>query len=120
MKLAKSCCFVFSVLMGLPLFAGLVYANKAHQMLSDQTNSERNETLTALLTKSKQDCDVVVRNFFQGLEPEGGGLWNVMCDNGNSYILLIENDDLGSTRIMDCALMNSMTKGKGKCFKKVK
>ena len=88
-------------------------------MLSEQTDTERNETLTVLLTKSKQDCDVVVRNFFQGIEPEGGALWNVMCGNGKSYILLIENDDLGSTRIMGCALMNAMTEGKGECFKKV-
>ena len=98
----------------------VVEANKAHQMLSDKTNQERNEALTVLLLKSKEDCDLVVRNFFQGLEPEGGAFWSVACGNGHSYIILIENDARGSTRVMDCALIQSLTKGRNECFKELK
>jgi len=66
MTLARSWCFIFSLLMGLSLNADVVDANKAHQMLSDKTNQERNEALTVLLIQSKEDCDAVMRNFFQG------------------------------------------------------
>ena len=97
----------------------IVRANTAHQILSDKSNEERNEALTVLLSQSKKECVVVVKNFFQGLEPEGGALWNVTCDNGKSYVILIENDARGSTRIMDCAVIKSLTKGKSKCFKKL-
>jgi hypothetical protein len=100
--------------------ADVAHANKAHKILTDKSNQERNEALTVLLIQSKEDCDVVVKNFFQGLEPEGGALWNATCGNGKSYVILIENDARGSTRIMDCALIKSLTKGKSKCFKKVK
>lgn len=120
MKLAGSWCLMCSLLMGLSLSAEVVRANKAHHIISDKTNQERNEALTVLLIQSKEDCDVVVRNFFQGFEPEGGAFWNVTCDNGHSYIILIENDARGSTRIMDCALIKSLTKGRSKCFKKLK
>jgi len=111
---------MFSLLMGLSLSADVVSANKAHHILSDKTNQERNEALTVLLIQSKEDCDAVMRNFFQGFEPDGGAFWNVACGNGRSYIILIENDARGSTRIMDCALIKSLTKGRNECFKKLK
>ncbi len=120
MKLAKSLCFMFSLIPGISLMANVVNANKAHQILFDKSNQERNEALTVLLIQSKEDCDVVVRNFFQGLEPAGGSFWNVTCGNEKAFIILIENDARGSTRIMDCALIKSLTKGRSKCFKKLK
>lgn len=111
---------MFSFILGFSLMADVVNANTAHQILSDKSNQERNEALTVLLIQSKEDCDVVEVNFFQGLEPEGGALWNVTCGNGKSFVILIENDARGSTRIMDCALIKSLTKGKSTCFKKLK
>ena len=71
-------------------------ANEAHQILSGQSNQERNETLTVLLQHSSEDCDVVVTNFFQGLEPEGGALWNVTCENGKSFVILIGEGGIGA------------------------
>jgi hypothetical protein len=120
MKLAKCLLVMFLLVSGISLMADVVHSNKAHQILSDKSNQERNEALTVLLIQSKEDCDDVVRNFFQGLEPEGGAFWNVTCKNGHSYIILIENDARGTTRIMDCALIKSLTKGKSKCFRKLK
>ena len=120
MNLGRRCGVVFSLLMGLSLCPDDVEANKAHQILTDKTNQERNEALTVLLNQSKKDCDVVVKTFFQGFEPEGGAFWSVACGNGHSYMILIENDARGSTRVMDCAMIQSLTKGRNKCFKKLK
>ncbi len=106
--------------MGLSLIAGVVDANKAHHMLSDKTNQERNEALTVLLIQSKENCDAVMRNFFQGFEPDRGAFWNGACGNGRSYIILIENDSRGATRIMDYALIKSLTKGRNERYKKLK
>ncbi|MDX1410811.1 MAG: hypothetical protein R3351_01515 [Nitrospirales bacterium] len=119
MKLPKSSCVMVSLILGIFLVPDVLHANKAHQILSHKSNQARNEALTVLFIQTEEDCNFVVKNFFQGLEPEGGALWNVTCGNGNSYVILIENDDRGSTRIMNCALIKSLTKGKSTCFKKL-
>ena len=119
MKLPKNSYIMLSLILGIFFIADVLHANKAHQILSHKSNQARNEALTVLFLQTEEDCDVVVKNFFQGLEPEGGALWNVTCGNGNSFVILIENDPRGSTRIMDCALIESLTKGKSKCFKKL-
>ncbi len=120
LRLPKSLYVVLSLILSIFLIAEVLKANEAHRILSDKSNQARNEALTVLFLQSEEDCDFVVRNFFQGLEPEGGALWNVTCGNGNSYVILIENDPRGSTRIMDCALIKSLTKGKSQCFKKLR
>ena len=120
MVLPNTWAAAFWCFLGLVLFPLVLHANKAHQMLVDRTDEERNEALTVLLHKNKNNCDVVVRNFFQGFEPEGGAFWNVTCGNEQSFMILIENDARGSTRIMDCVEIQSLTKGKHECFKKLK
>ena len=107
--------FLFFILESF-LVTDLALANKAHDILLDKTDEERNETLTVLLYESREKCDVVVKNFFQGFEPEGGAFWNVKCQNGKSYMILIENDDRGSTRVMDCKQIKSLTKRKESMF----
>ena len=120
MRLGSSWCFIFWLCMELSLVADMLEANTAHQILSNKSNEERNAVLTVLLFENKEDCDLVVKNFFQGFEPQGGAFWNVTCENGKSYIILIENDARGSTRVMDCAVVKSLTKGRNECFKKLK
>ena len=120
MRMVRRWGYITLFLMGLCFNAEDIWANTAHEILFDKSNGERNETLTVLLIQSKEDCDIVVRNFFQGFEPEGGAFWNVTCENGKSYMILIENDARGSTRVMDCTLIKSLTKGRNECFKKLR
>ena len=91
-------------------------ANEAHAMLSRLSDQDRNSTLTKFLKQSNENCDTVVRNFFQGFDKDHNAFWNVACRNKKSYVIMIKNDKVGSTKIMDCGVLKMLKAGE--CFKK--
>ena len=93
-----------------------VSANEAHAMLSRLSDQDRNSTLTKFLKQSNENCDTVVRNFFQGFDKDHNAFWNVACRNKKSYVIMIKNDKVGSTKIMDCGVLKMLKAGE--CFKK--
>jgi len=94
-----------------------VFANPAHEQLMRMSGSERNATLTTFLKSSGEKCDSVTRNFFQGKDKRGNAFWNAGCRNGQSFVIQVNNDSVGSTRIMSCALLKAVNAGE--CFKKL-
>lgn len=98
------------------LIPGLTLANKAHGMIEKMPEKDRNSTFTTFLKNSGEDCGSVTRNFFQGFDKSRNALWNVSCSNKKSYVIMINNDSVGSTKIMSCALLKAVNAGE--CFKK--
>lgn len=94
----------------------LALANKAHGMIEKMPDKDRNTTFTAFLKNSSEDCGSVTRNFFQGFDKSRNAFWNVSCSNKKSYVIMINNDSVGSTKIMSCALLTAVNAGE--CFKK--
>ena len=107
--LAAAALVVFSI-------PGLALANKAHGMIEKMPDKDRNSTLTTFLKNSGEDCGSVTRNFFQGFDKSRNAFWNVACSNKKSYVIMINNDSVGSTKIMSCAVLKAVNAGE--CFKK--
>lgn len=98
------------------LIPGLAFANKAHGMIEKMPDKDRNSTFTTFLKNSGEDCGSVTRNFFQGFDQSRNAFWNVSCSNKKSYVIKINNDSVGSTKIMSCAVLKAVNAGE--CFKK--
>ncbi len=96
--------------------SNLAVANKAHNMIEKMSDKDRNNTFTTFLKNSGEDCGAVTRNFFQGFDKGRNAYWNVACSNKKSYLISINNDSVGSTKIMSCALLKAVNAGE--CFKK--
>jgi hypothetical protein len=100
----------------LPLVSGLAFANEAHEIFERMTDAKRNTVFALYLQKSGEDCRRVTKNFLQGVDQKGNAFWNVACSNNKSFVVQINNDAVGSTRILSCAVMKAVRGPE--CFKK--
>jgi hypothetical protein len=41
---------------------------------------------------------------FKGVTPHDRAVWRIDCTNGNRYLVTIENDADGSTKVLSCAV----------------
>ena len=98
------------------LLVGAVRANPAHEQLNAMSESQRRSALTAFLSKSGEVCSSVSRTFYQGSDKQGNAFWNAACADGNSYLIQVNNDAAGSTRILSCKVVKAV--GAGTCFTK--
>jgi len=93
------------------------FANEAHNLLMQMSPHKRSQTLAHLLAASGKDCDQAIRSFFQGFDKDKAPYWNVECSKGTEYNIQIIDDNLGSTRILECSVMKALGI---ECFKKFK
>jgi hypothetical protein len=107
------CLAVFTLTMSL---SGVAQANQAHSTIMKLSEQNRQGLFTKFLTKSGESCSGVNKTFYQGSDGEGSAFWNVACNGGQSYSIMLKNDATGSTRIMDCKLLKAVTGSP--CFKK--
>lgn len=112
-KLVATQLIVTSVMV---LWAGLTHANKAHSIIANQSESERRAFFTSFIKNSGESCDSVTKTFFQGLSSQREAFWNVRCRNSRAYLIKIDDDATGSTKILDCGVLKAV--GGGECFKK--
>jgi hypothetical protein len=84
------------------------HANKGHELLEKMPDPERNTALLRHMKASHGDCDLVVKNFFQGFDKNKIAYWNVECRNKKSYLVMINNDTLGSSQILNCNALKMM------------
>lgn len=103
-----------SLLLLLLCISGVVSANEAQDRLSRLSYSKRNTVFTEILRE--ESCGQVKLNFFQGVSSDGSAFWNVICSNGNRLAIMIENDRLGSTKVLECDILKVVVKVD--CFKK--
>lgn len=78
-----------------PLAVG---ANEAHMRLSELPDKERNAMFAAVLADK---CGAVTRTFFQGFDKKRTAYWSVACGKKRAYMISIENDAMGPTKILD-------------------
>jgi hypothetical protein len=91
-------------------------ANPAHTQITGMSVSQRAATLASLLRASDERCTSAKRTFHQGSDNKGNAFWNVECSDGSAYVVQINNDARGSTRILNCKVLKAM--GGTTCFRK--
>ena len=98
-----------------PAGQALAVRNEAHERLKKLSDKDRNAALSVIVRANGDPC-TVTKNFIQG-EPikEGNAFWNVRCSNGKAFSIMIEPDAKGSTRVLDCAIMEELHMSN--CFK---
>jgi hypothetical protein len=100
------------LLAALPLGA---HANPAHKTFMGLDDAKRNALLASVITASGESCRAVSRNFYQGSDKNGNAFWNAECSNGASFLVMVNNDAAGSTKVMSCAVLKAIDAGE--CFR---
>lgn len=101
------------------IFLGLAAsANPAHDQLSAMSEQQRQSVLAELLVKSGERCSSVTKTFYQGSDKKGNAFWNASCAKGDSFVIELNNDATGSTRILSCKVLKAVNAGT--CFTKFK
>ena len=93
-------------------------ANPAHDQLSAMSEQQRQSVLAAFLVKSGERCSSVTKTFYQGRDKKGNAFWNAACAKGDSFVIQVNNDATGSTRILSCKVLKAVNGGT--CFTKFK
>lgn len=99
------------------LGASAAWANPAQDRLASMPEVERSEALAVFVESGGHRCRTVARTFFQGEDAKGNVFWDVECDGGESYVVVIKNDVPGSTRVMSCRRLRAVVGAD--CFKKL-
>ncbi len=102
-------------------FAAIVYANPAHDLISQASEGVRNKAFFQTVSSAAYPCGLVTKSFFQGFDSQGDAFWSVRCKNGKSYSIMIYNDKNGSTKVMDCSVVKALNQrgaGMAECFEK--
>src|SRR5262249_10070686 len=88
--------------------------NIANDRLAAMSASEQAMFLGAA---TAEGC-VGTRAFFMGTShADHSAFWSVRCKNGKSYLVQIQADSTGSTRVLDCAIYKAVSKMS--CFTKL-
>ena len=95
-----------------------VYANPAHEKLLSIADSKRKLVFAAFLTQSGESCSSVTKTFYQGSDKTGNAFWNATCLKADSYVIQVNNDAQGSTKILNCKILKVINAGT--CFTKFK
>jgi hypothetical protein len=98
------------------LMALAAHANPAHEQLSSMSEQQRRSVLATFLVKSGEQCSSVTKTFYQGSDKKGNAFWNAACAGGDSFVIQVNNDATGSTRILSCKVLKAVNGGT--CFTK--
>ena len=77
-------------------------ANPSHNNLINQSNYDKNAILGIIVITAGCDCDYPEESFFQGFDLVNTAYWNLLCEDGNSYRISIQNDDDGTLEVIPC------------------
>jgi hypothetical protein len=105
---------------GRALPAAVVIGNK-----SKSTGNVANDRLLALpkheqalaLGEVAGEGCVGNRAFYSGISKARSAFWSVGCTDGNSFLVQIEPDPMGSTTVLECSVLTAVAKMN--CFKKI-
>ena len=96
----------------------VVSANVAHDQLASMSNQQRQKVLASFLANSGERCASVTKTFYQGSDKKGNAYWNAACSGGDAFVIQINSDATGSTRILSCKALKAVNGGT--CFTKFK
>jgi len=80
--------------------------NPAHDMLKALSNRQQAQALGQSVETSGDSC-TGVKAVHKGMA-DGRALWRVDCSNGNSYLVTIEDDAQGTTKVLSCAVAKAI------------
>lgn len=92
------------------------FANSVNDLMLSKSPADQTRLLGANLNASGELCNATY-SFFQGEDKDGNAYWNIACSNGSSFAIQIANNETGTTKIIECNIMESMGI---KCFQKFK
>jgi hypothetical protein len=93
------------------------HSNEAHNRLSALDEGKQKYALAHVIRSAGEDCRRVTRVFFQGIEKKTQmAMWHARCDNNKSFVVSLANDRVGSTGVLDCAVLKAFAHMD--CFKK--
>lgn len=85
--------------------------NPSNEALAALSATKRDSILKTTIVSAGEDCGRVERVVYKGIGPDGAGFWGVGCSSGRSYVVSVEANATGSTKVLDCALLPD-------CFKR--
>lgn len=94
-------------------------ANDWHDMIMKMQSSERKAAMGNAVRSRGHTC-TEKKVFFQGFDGEKTSVWNVACANGKDYVVSIEDNKDGTTRIADCSSVKELSSGNTQCWIKFK
>lgn len=98
-----------SALATVVLGSTVAVANETHNRLMQMPEASQTTALAAVVRSSGSAC-TGRGNEFKGVERTSGkAFWRVDCREGSSYMVQINNDSGGSTRVLSCNIAT-------KCF----
>lgn len=109
---------LFALMTIVGCLSGSANANEAHDRLAAMSEEQRRTMFAAFLVKSGERCPAVSRTFLQGLDRKGNAFWNAACSGGDAWVVQVNNDATGSTRILSCKVLKAVNGGT--CFTKFK
>ena len=115
-NVARVGALLLALLAGLPGHAAEA-SNQAQDRMLAMSEVDRSAALLRIVESSGQKCRTVARTFFQGEDAKGNVFWNIECEEGRAYAVLIKNDEKGSTRVLSCQRLTAI--GGGECFRKL-
>ena len=79
-------------------------ANPAHELLLSKSAAEQ----AVMLGKAVGKRCIGTPPFFMGIAESGSAFWSVLCANGDSYIVHISPDAVGTATALECSQLKAM------------
>jgi len=85
----------------------VAYANPIHDALKTMSSLQQAEALGRFVEITGDAC-TGMKAAFKGMTSDGTARWRVDCSNGQSYLVVIENDPEASfrMRVLSCAVVD--------------
>jgi hypothetical protein len=79
-------------------------ANPAHELLLSKSAAEQ----AAMLGKVAGNGCIGTTPFFMGITENGSAFWSVLCASGNSFVVHISPDAVGTAKALECSRLKTM------------
>jgi len=79
-------------------------ANPAHELLLSKSAAEQ----AVMLGKAVGNGCIGTTPFFMGIAEDGSAFWSVLCANGNSYVVDVSPDAVGTAKALECSRLKAM------------
>lgn len=96
------------------VFTSCDYANIANDILLSRTSEQKTQILSGIINEAGGSC-IPTGSFYQGVDQNDAAYWDISCDNGQSFVIQIANDDAATKTIIQCDAIKSLGT---QCFKR--
>jgi hypothetical protein len=97
--------------------AGQAGPNRAQELIVEMTVADRNRMFQRFMRSGGERCARVTRSLYQGGTPAGEVFWDVACTDSGDWQVMIEPNATGSTRILECGVVATITP-RARCWRR--